>query len=88
MTWWVDRPSRQRLAYETDKTVEASEPIHFNGLVFVDLPGYGTAMFRKKLNHFTKFDLTESSICFCVAQVASFDSGDTEFFRRLVWMIG
>jgi len=69
---------------ETDKTVEASEPIHFNGLVFVDLPGYGTAMFPKE-TYFTKFDLTEYDLFLCVSS-GKLHQADTEFFQRLADM--
>lgn len=65
---------------ETDKTVEAKHYEH-NGLIFVDLPGYGTARFPKA-GYAERFKLTEMDLFLCVTS-GKLHQADTELFKEL-----
>jgi small GTP-binding protein len=65
---------------ETDKTVDQKEYVH-NGLILVDLPGYGTQRFPKA-TYRTKFDLERFDLFLCVTS-GKFHAADTELFREL-----
>ncbi|MCS0581008.1 GTP-binding DUF697 domain-containing protein [Massilia pinisoli] len=65
---------------ETDKTVDQKEYAH-NGLILVDLPGYGTQRFPKD-TYATKFALESFDLFLCVTS-GKFHAADTELFRKL-----
>ena len=65
---------------ETDKTVEEARYEH-NGLVFVDLPGYGTSQFPRE-TYFEKFDIPSFDLFLCVTS-GKLHQADTEFFKEL-----
>lgn len=65
---------------ETDKTVSAAS-YEYNGLRFVDLPGYGTKNFPKS-TYAEKFNIGQFDLFLCVTS-GKFHQADTEFFREL-----
>ena len=65
---------------ETDTTVKA-EYYESNGLLFVDLPGYGTENFPKE-TYFDRFDVQSFDLFLCVTS-GKFHQADSEFFRAL-----
>ena len=65
---------------ETDKTVTAAS-YEYNGLKFVDLPGYGTSNFPKE-SYFEKFKISEFDLFLCVTS-GKLHQADTEFFQEL-----
>lgn len=66
---------------ETDKTVRADSYEH-NGIVLVDLPGYGTKNFPKE-SYFDKFKISEFDLFLCVSS-GKLHQADTEFFHDLL----
>ncbi len=66
---------------ETDKTVRADSYEH-NGIVLVDLPGYGTKNFPKE-SYFDKFKISEFDLFLCVSS-GKLHQADTEFFHELL----
>ncbi|MEN9374594.1 MAG: hypothetical protein RIR79_2146 [Pseudomonadota bacterium] len=69
-----------KVGVETDITTSAEEYQH-NGLVFVDLPGYGTEKFPKD-TYFDKFDILGYDLLLCVTS-GKLHQSDTEFFKRI-----
>lgn len=65
---------------ETDKTVEAAS-YESNGLIFVDLPGYGTKNFPKE-SYFSRFNIQQFDLFLCVTS-GKLHQADTEFFQEL-----
>lgn len=65
---------------ETDKTVAAQTYEH-NGLVLVDLPGYGTARFPKQ-GYAERFNIDSMDLFLCVTS-GKLHQADTEFFQEL-----
>jgi len=65
---------------ETDKTVSLNWH-ESNGLMFGDLPGYGTINFPKD-SYFQKFDIMQFDLFLCVSS-GKFHQADTEFFQEL-----
>lgn len=65
---------------ETDKTVDAARYEH-NGLVLVDLPGYGTQRFPKA-GYAERFGLHGLDLFLCVSS-GKLHQADTEFFQEL-----
>ncbi|MDQ7017348.1 MAG: GTPase domain-containing protein [Gammaproteobacteria bacterium] len=68
------------VSVETDKTTE-EESFVFNGLNFVDLPGYGTKKFPKE-EYFNKFNIEGFDLFLCVTS-GKLHQADTEFFKKL-----
>ncbi len=66
---------------ETDKTVTANSFEH-NGIILVDLPGYGTKNFPKE-TYFEKFKIKEFDLFLCVSS-GKLHQADTEFFHELL----
>ncbi|PJC96449.1 GTP-binding protein [Janthinobacterium sp. BJB1] len=66
---------------ETDKTVTAKSFEH-NGIILVDLPGYGTKNFPKE-TYFEKFKIKEFDLFLCVSS-GKLHQADTEFFHELL----
>ncbi len=65
---------------ETDKTVAANS-YEANGLLFWDLPGYGTQNFPKE-SYFQTFPIEKFDLFLCVTS-GKFHVADTEFFQEL-----
>lgn len=65
---------------KTDETREA-QVIEWNGIVLVDLPGYGTSKFPKN-KFFGEFKVNDYDLYLCVFS-GKFSSADTEFFSEL-----
>jgi hypothetical protein len=65
---------------ETDKTVD-KECHKANGLLFCDLPGYGTSKFPKE-GYFEKFELEQIDLFLCVLS-GKLNQSDTAFFQEL-----
>ncbi|WP_157991678.1 GTPase [Caldimonas tepidiphila] len=65
---------------ETDKTVDAARYEH-NGLVLVDLPGYGTQRFPKA-GYAEQFRIRELDLFLCVTS-GKLHQADTELFQEL-----
>lgn len=70
-----------KASQRTDTTTDIAEVCAYNGLVFVDLPGYGTAKFPEN-EFFSKFSIEEFDLFLCVFS-GKFHKTDTEFFRIL-----
>jgi small GTP-binding protein len=66
---------------ETDKTRKAASYEH-NGIVLVDLPGYGTKSFPKE-SYFDQFKISEFDLFLCVSS-GKLHQADTEFFHELL----
>lgn len=66
---------------ETDKTQKASGHVWKNGLEIHDLPGYGTAKFRKE-TFLKDFDVLSYDLFLCVVSGKLHDS-DVDLFREL-----
>ncbi|QTA81289.1 Interferon-inducible GTPase domain-containing protein [Desulfonema limicola] len=64
----------------TDKTKVAGI-VHWNELLLVDLPGYGTTKFPDN-NFFEKFEIDSFNLYLCVFS-GKFHQADTNFFREL-----
>lgn len=64
----------------TDKTLQA-QVIHWNHLLLVDLPGYGTSKFPAN-DFFDKFDIKSFDLYLCVFS-GKFHQVDTDFFYEL-----
>jgi len=58
------------------------EPIEFNGLLFVDLPGFGTEKFPKE-TYFEKFDIPSFDLILCIFE-GKWRQADSEFFRKIL----
>lgn len=69
-----------QVGVETDKTVEEDRIAH-NGLVLVDLPGYGTRNFPKE-GYAERFGIRELDLFLCVTS-GKLHQADTEFFQEL-----
>lgn len=70
-----------QVGVETDKTVAAAAYEH-NGIILVDLPGYGTKNFPKE-GYFEKFGIEEFDLFLCVSS-GKLHGADSEFFRALL----
>ncbi len=68
------------IGVETDKTVEAAT-YESKGLLFADLPGYGTKNFPKE-SYFEKFGIMDYDLFLCVTS-GKLHQADTEFFQDL-----
>jgi len=66
---------------ETDKTVKAAS-YEAKGLIFVDLPGYGTRNFPKE-TYFQQFNVKQFDLFLCVTS-GKLHQADTEFFQELI----
>ncbi len=72
--------NKMKTGVYTDVTVEAEE-VEKDGLIFVDLPGYGTAKFPKH-EWLNKFKIEEFDIFLCVFS-GKFHKLDSELFKEL-----
>lgn len=59
-------------------------PIEWEGLLFVDLPGFDTQKFPRD-NYFEKFDIQEFDLILCVFE-GKWRETDSEFFKRVIKM--
>ncbi len=58
------------------------EPIECKGLLFVDLPGFGTEKFPKE-TYFKRFDIPSFDLILCVFD-GKWRQADSEFFRKIL----
>jgi len=64
----------------TDVTVEA-QVIKWNGMILVDLPGYGTSKFPQN-EYFNQFDILDYDLFLCIFS-GKFHKADTDFFQEI-----
>lgn len=69
-----------RVGVETDCTV-VDKVIEWNGMVLVDLPGYGTSKFPEN-KYFKEFNVLEFDLFLCVFN-GKFHAADTNFFQQI-----
>lgn len=70
-----------KVSPNTDTTIDKAE-YEVDGLLLVDLPGYGTKKFPKE-TYFEKFNINQFDLFLCVTSGA-LHQADTEFFQDLV----
>ncbi|PHR55782.1 MAG: hypothetical protein COA47_13640 [Robiginitomaculum sp.] len=73
--------NKASVGVETDKTTKLQE-IEHEGLIFCDLPGYGTTNFPKN-DYFQKFNIMNFDLLLCVTSGKLRDA-DSEFFNAVV----
>ena len=69
-----------KVGVETDCTV-VDQVIEWNGIILVDLPGYGTSKFPEN-KYFTEFNISDFDLFLCVFN-GKFHSSDTNFFQEI-----
>lgn len=72
--------NQAEVGVETDKTIEEKR-YESNGLVFCDLPGYGTSNFPKE-GYAERFNIANFDLFLCVTS-GKFHQADTELFKEL-----
>ena len=65
----------------TTDTTKATQVIEYNGVVFVDLPGYDTSLFPEN-KYFSQFDPLQYDLFICVFS-GKLHGADTNFFKLL-----
>jgi GTP-binding protein EngB required for normal cell division/uncharacterized protein (DUF697 family) len=63
-----------------ENDMEPGEPFVWNGLMFVDLPGFGTEKYPKE-SYFEKFNIASFDLILCVFE-GKWREADSEFFRK------